>query len=264
MISIKYRRHLEEVDPRFRDSNGAIQSVVTSSGHDDTGLFETSLGDERYLPFEGSGAISEWHIRLPKDFRQFDYDTISDVVLHLRYTAREGGEPLRNQAVTELNEALNEFLRTEGQNGLALPISLRHEFPSEWHRFLNPQKVSDEEQPMNTLPINLGPERFPFMFQGRAIVINRIDMFLKIRSVYASDYKKDLKLTLELEANPPEKLTLNPWNELYRAVKSPDGDLARELGIWILTCRLEPESGSPGNIDPDSIEDILVVCDYSL
>jgi len=115
LLGNNYLRLQDEEDPRFRVSNGAIQSIVTSSGQNDSGLFETNLRDERFLPFEGSGAISEWQIQLPRDFRQFDYDTISDIVLHLRYTAREGGEPLRNQAVTDLQDALNEFLRTEGQ-----------------------------------------------------------------------------------------------------------------------------------------------------
>ena len=138
LFNSKYRRHVVEVEVRFRDSSGAIQPTVTSNAQNDSGLFETNLREERYLPFEGSGAISEWHIQLPNDFRQFDYDNIPDVVLHLRYTTREGGSHLRNQAANELNEALNEFLRSEGQHGLALPISLRHEFPSVWHRFLNP------------------------------------------------------------------------------------------------------------------------------
>jgi hypothetical protein len=86
-----YLRLRDEEDLRFRDFNGSIQSIVTSSGQNDSGLFETNLGDERYLLFEGSGAINEWHIQMPREFRQFDYDTISDVILHLRYTAREGG-----------------------------------------------------------------------------------------------------------------------------------------------------------------------------
>ena len=76
----RYLRKQEEDDPRFTDSNGAIQSIVTRSGQNDSGLFETNLRDERYLPFEGVGAISEWHIQLPRDFRQFDYETISDIV----------------------------------------------------------------------------------------------------------------------------------------------------------------------------------------
>ena len=54
--------------------------IATSSGRNDSGLFEPNLRDERYLPFEGAGALSEWRIELPAGFRQFDYDTISDVV----------------------------------------------------------------------------------------------------------------------------------------------------------------------------------------
>jgi hypothetical protein len=87
LLDGKYSRlqEEEEEDSRLRDSNSAIQSIVTSSGLDDSGLFATNQNDERYFPFEGSGAISEWHVQLPKDFRQFDYDTISDVVLPSLY-----------------------------------------------------------------------------------------------------------------------------------------------------------------------------------
>ena len=35
-------------------------------------------------------------------FRQFDYTTISDVILHIRYTARQAGDPLGAQATKEL------------------------------------------------------------------------------------------------------------------------------------------------------------------
>src|SRR5207249_5585132 len=38
-------------DTRFTDYLGAIESIVTSSGQNDSGLFETNLRDERYLPF---------------------------------------------------------------------------------------------------------------------------------------------------------------------------------------------------------------------
>jgi hypothetical protein len=78
-------------DARFRHNVGAIQSIATSSGQQDSGLFEFSFRDERYLPFEGAGVISDWRLELPSAFRQFDYGTISDVVIHVNYTAREGG-----------------------------------------------------------------------------------------------------------------------------------------------------------------------------
>ena len=70
-------------DTRFVDYFGTIQSIVTSSGSNDTGMFETNLRDERFLPFEGAGAESTWKLELPATFRQFDYDTVSDVILHL-------------------------------------------------------------------------------------------------------------------------------------------------------------------------------------
>src|SRR4029453_10505664 len=43
---------------RFTDYYGRVQSIVTSSGTNDAGLFETNLHDERYLPFEVSGSSS--------------------------------------------------------------------------------------------------------------------------------------------------------------------------------------------------------------
>ncbi|HCT78022.1 MAG TPA: insecticidal toxin protein, partial [Micromonosporaceae bacterium] len=52
---------------RFSDHYGGVQSVVTSTGHNDSGMFEVNLRDERYLPFEGSGAVSEWRLELPAE-----------------------------------------------------------------------------------------------------------------------------------------------------------------------------------------------------
>lgn len=54
-------------------------AIAASMGQNDAGVFEFSFRDERYMPFEGAGAISAWRIELSKekDLRQFDYDTIS-------------------------------------------------------------------------------------------------------------------------------------------------------------------------------------------
>jgi hypothetical protein len=41
------------------------------------------------MPFEGAGAVSSWQVSLPRTIRAFDYSTISDVLLHLGYTAEE-------------------------------------------------------------------------------------------------------------------------------------------------------------------------------
>src|SRR5262245_16827976 len=97
------------------------------------GLFDPNMRDERYLPFEGSGAISTWRLDLSKQFKTFDYTTITDVILHLRYTARDGGQTLNDAAVASVT---NRFADA-GTRPLRRFFSLRHEFPMEWNRFVN-------------------------------------------------------------------------------------------------------------------------------
>ncbi|KAH7200669.1 hypothetical protein BKA60DRAFT_404344, partial [Fusarium oxysporum] len=72
----KYARR--DNDIRFTDRFGQFQSIVTSTGISDAGLFDPSLRDEKYLPFERSGAISSWKLEIPTAFKRYDYDTISD------------------------------------------------------------------------------------------------------------------------------------------------------------------------------------------
>jgi hypothetical protein len=141
---------------RFSDHYGGVQAIVTSSGSQDSGLFETNLGDERYLPFEGSGAVSQWRLELPTDVAQFDHDTISDVVLHLRYQAREGGRVLRAAATA----ALQEKIAAAATVGSTRLLSVRHEFPTEWARFS--AAVVDSANPVAPLTLTLRTEHYPF------------------------------------------------------------------------------------------------------
>jgi len=160
-----YGRDLEGEDDRFKDYFGAIQSIVTSSGQNDSGLFETNLRDERYLPFEGAGAESTWKLELPDDFKQFDYTTISDLILHFLYTAREGGALLKDKAVLQIND----IVVAAEASGLARSFSLKHDFPMEWHRFIN----STEDH----LSIVIKKDHFPYIAQGFDINISKIQLF---------------------------------------------------------------------------------------
>ena len=128
-----YARSATQDDIRFIDYFGATDVIVTSGGTNDSGMFEINLRDERFLPFEGTGAISTWTLSLPARLRAFDYSTISDVILHIRYTAREAGDPLGAQATKELQAALD----TAGQSSQALLFCLRYDFPTQWSAFVN-------------------------------------------------------------------------------------------------------------------------------
>ncbi|MBC1195384.1 toxin [Microcystis aeruginosa BLCCF158] len=163
-------------DDRFIDSFGNLQSIVTSGGQTDSGLFETNLRDERYLPFEGLGVISEWKLELPAnpskgDPRPFDYDTITDVILHLRYTARDGGGLLKNGAISYLKDQIDAAQAV----GSVRLFSLRHEFPTEWAKF----KSAKIEGATNTaeLTLNLRAEHYPFWSQGHLEAVKRLDFF---------------------------------------------------------------------------------------
>ncbi|MBD1847607.1 insecticidal toxin protein [Cyanobacteria bacterium FACHB-63] len=160
-----YARENSE-DDRFSDYFGSLQSIVTSTGQNDSGLFETNLRDERYLPFEGSGVISEWQLQLPanpsnKDPLQFDYNTITDALLHIRYTAREAGGLLKNGAITNLTDQIN-AAQTVGSVRL---FSLRHEFPTEWAKFKG-IKI-DSAIPDAELTLDIREEHFPYWSKGR-------------------------------------------------------------------------------------------------
>lgn len=158
------RQDLE--DDRFVDYVGAIQSIVTSNGNNDSGQFETNLRDERYLQFEGAGAESSWKIDLPnpKDYPAFDYATISDVVLHIRYTARQGVDP--SKVISSL-ETL--FASTDFSN-LSLLFSLRYDFPTEWAAFVNGT---------GNFTARIHKDFFPYFVQGdnKSITITGFDLY---------------------------------------------------------------------------------------
>jgi hypothetical protein len=167
----KYGREDAE-DDRFHDYFGSMQSIVTSSGQNDSGMFETNLRDERYLPFENSGVTSDWLLELPadpskSDPRQFDYATISDVILHVRYTAREGGSLLRRGAMANLKTLMD-----EGQVGSARLFSVRQEFPTEWAQF---QTQTPGANQRFELTLNLRPEHYPFWSQGHLKAVKSLD-----------------------------------------------------------------------------------------
>lgn len=75
---------------QVRTDMRAHQQIALSTGLDDNGLFTLTFdSNERYLPFEYTGAISDWTLEFPNPDRQkAALESINDIVIHLRYTAR--------------------------------------------------------------------------------------------------------------------------------------------------------------------------------
>lgn len=187
--SSRYRKEIggaypEDVnDERFNYMFGNVQSIATSSGQNDSGMFEFNFRDERYLPFEGCGAISTWRIELPAVYAQFDYNTISDVILHVRYTALDSGN---NGMVTGAKENIDTILNADGDNeGLYRIFNLKQEFSSEWNQLVNGAASG--------LALRNIKNRLPYMVQGRNLAVASIELF----------FDKNFKATIVTAATPP-------------------------------------------------------------
>jgi hypothetical protein len=151
LLGDAYARDETADDDRFRDFPGATDTVVLSSAQTDSGLFEVNLRDDRYLPFEGAGAIGTWRIELPNDIPQFDFDSISDVVVHVRYTAREAGH-LRAAAATHVKEDVLQV----ADNLLQL-FALSADFADAWNAF-----AAATTDAARTLSVALDQDDFPY------------------------------------------------------------------------------------------------------
>lgn len=159
--------NLADASQPERDTTVFPQTAIAiSSADQENGVFELSFSDPRYLPFEGAGAISTWRLELPSAVRAFDYDTITDVILHMSYSARDGSAELQEDGVTRFKQAvtdgltssLNDLKALLGQSGVTLSrlFSLRQEFPTEWNRLLYPG-----EGQAQSVTLNLNKRHFP-------------------------------------------------------------------------------------------------------
>lgn len=73
--------------------------LVTEGPCDHETTASSNLSDQRYVPFENAGAVSSWHFEMPAATNEIDVATVGDVILHLYYTALDGGSPLQAAAV---------------------------------------------------------------------------------------------------------------------------------------------------------------------
>src|SRR5690606_4475222 len=127
--------------------------------------------DERYLPFENNGAISNWRLELPTEVRQFDYNTISDVILHLKYTAREGGSLLKEAANNSIKEQIQSIHQSLNQKGLHVGLNLKNDKPNQWH-------LLKQEGVVNLL---LDKSKLPYMVQGfDSIEVDKVTFLAEI------------------------------------------------------------------------------------
>ncbi len=257
LLAGKYARDPAAEDPRFRDELAAIQSIATSSAQNDSGLFELSFRDERYLPFEGAGAISSWHLKLNQDFPQFDFSTIADVILHLHYTAREAGELLRAKAVEEFNKKLNELALSENRRGLYRVFDLKREYSDRWYQFLHPANAADDQ----ALVLDDLPDRLPF-FTRRFATKKARQLEVVAQTRAGTTYRVQLS---PLGTTPAAQLPLAPdptYQGLHRAFKDLTGSEV-PLGAWTLKIQADGAADFR-SLPADAIQELFLIVNYTI
>jgi hypothetical protein len=132
------------------------QTIATSTGQADMGLFEDNLHDERWRPFEGQGAICTLNLVLDPRNNNFDFTTITDVILTVRYTARGGDD---QNVANKVRDALKALKPPTSHSIL---VSARHAFSGYYHKFFNPDPAATQQ----TLSCPLTRVVFPFTNLG--------------------------------------------------------------------------------------------------
>ena len=148
-------------DARFADQFAPVQGIVTGNAIEDPGLFvrdiTNNLADPRYLPFENAGVIGIWKLDLPASRNAIDLSTVSDVKLHLHYSALDGGEPLADAAQAVVDAA--------APAASTVVFDAAMEFPEAWEAFL---AASSGEQRFG-MPLRRG--LLPPVARNRTVVL---------------------------------------------------------------------------------------------
>lgn len=256
-LGAQYARNTEDgipvEDPRFRESNIRVKAVATSAAQEDAGLFQLNFdGDPRYLPFEGAGAVSTWAIELmqPRALRQFDYDSITDVLLTIRYTAREDAGALREAAAQNL---LDLYFATADEAALNRLFDMTREFPSEWYAFTAPAAGAEPR-----LGFAVRRTHFPTVAQLSTIRIGSVRVHARA--------SVDLEVEITVPGADAEVVALS-------ATTAPNGAFA-SAATGLIDLDLNPDQpwairvreagGSFAAFDPEVIEEFYLDVAYTL
>lgn len=219
-------------DERFVYNVGAIQSIAASNAQNDSGIFELNFKDERYLPFEGTGAVSGWRLELPKkELSQFNYETISDVIVHIKYTAREGGSTLKGLAEDSLKGRLADIKQQLSQTGLHVALNMKHDLSNEWHIF----------KKNGSIDLIIDKSRLPYIAQSIDAAIENVVFLAKVKN-------NPVNFSITLDGNEMNLARIDAW-KLCRG-NSADIDLDTPFALSV-------DAGALNNL-----EELMMVVKY--
>ncbi len=163
--AVKFLLNPKDAEPTTIRSNWRANQQIALSKvdeyEDNNGLFELRFDDERYLPFEGTGAVSNWLLEINGRRGSFNPDELVDVLVNIKYTALQGGQVF--------GDAVRGMLKPYQTVKF---IDLNFDFHNEWLAFL----ANDND----TLDLDVSRELFPAMANGKVTgIFARLDLLEK-------------------------------------------------------------------------------------
>jgi hypothetical protein len=229
--------------------------IATSSAQNDAGVFEFDFRDERYMPFEGAGAISSWTVELPDAFRNFDYQTMADVIVHISYTAQYDGA-LR-QSVEQKNGAIAKALRSQPLGRL---FSLYQEFPSVLYRLVH----SAANTPVT---MSIGANLLPFFIAASAIQVTKAALLL--RTAASQGTVENFALTIDgtsVTSFQPDPAMANLPSADVSSVFSAGlfGDHAIAVANAGNLAPAPAQPSDPSSLDDTKLLDVMLYLEYQV
>jgi hypothetical protein len=209
------------------------------------------MEDERYLPFEGTGAVSSWTLTMPRGANQIDYANITDVIITLDYTALDGGTTLRNAVL-----AVPAVSAYDG----GVVFALAQQCAAAWSTFMGDRTSTSTQTLSFTLPQDIAPANITdCQISG---VYLRLDVDQEVSLGEASGF---LQVTVPWDPAHPIAVTLDQFNGFDRKLQNPVS-LSSLAGAWTaqFTLASTPPVLKKGDfLDQDKLKNIAVIIHLS-
>lgn len=243
-----------DADDRFTIIRVPINATALSTAQGDTGRHEIALTD-RYRPFEGAGAVSTWRFDLPAQFRAFDYRSIADVVMQVRYTALDGGDRLREIAQGAVLDYVARQEAEAGGRGLFMFFDLRADFASEWFAAFGPSSATATGE--RELRLDRLSTRLPVF--ARRTPAGRI-LALSVAVLGAAPLAAEDVTLAQVGADGADlaSATFGPGRDVGEVLRGVVSDEAHGMPVPMTDWRLRVKGGSVG------VERLWMVVRYAL
>ncbi len=195
------------------------EEFITSSGVNDSGVFEPGFNQAKYMPFEYKELTDNTICKLTLDkYADFDITTISDVVLHVNYYAQIA-------AISTVPSVVAEPVAIDLNNNSHLLMSWKYDFPLKWQQLKDMDLASSNS---NIDILKLNPSDSDYILDAKHVPY-------KFRPNQFQLDQSTCHALIENDEGKLESIKVDNWSDF---VDDSEGDLTvnnkKVMDIWLL------------------------------